>query len=227
MVEMNSRRAMLIFKHTSMANKEFTHDDAVKLVWRFLNKRETQIQHHFVEKPYVWHIVPNGDNFFSLVFSSIFPEITKDFYEEAKSMENGVVEVNSSMVTVISVNPIADLDYIGEYLRISSYNLVCQKNVRHKKTSVNATEKEDFCAAIVSRLVRRAKVFLNLDISEEDIQVKFPKQLSFGTKKYKDGLIPVQDVEMKLVAPKEIIELALYSGVGSKSGSGFGTVYSA
>lgn len=223
-------RAMIILRrltkndHTVLVD----HDNKMALVWRFL--KGNWIQHRDAEKPYCWDMSTNDGEYYNLTFSCISPEITRGFTQAAAKCVGTCLNVGTEFWQIDKVMPIQDLPFIANYLRLSSMNgLQCFTMKRLNDTKkcqilIHAGENpERFIASIKTRLIRRTKEFMNVEVPEDAVQIQHLNTLAgIISVPYKRSRVRTQQVTFKLVAPKAVLETALYGGIGKETGSGFG-----
>lgn len=208
----------------------------MSLVWRLLEN--TPVHHDEDEKPYTWTIEKSGENNYTLTFSSIDTNISKLFLDNASKNTNQAIQIEDSFWVPVLAVPVRDIPFLENWARIETRNgMICWKQThtvdkngkeRHGKQTYDInTDKAGFIKAFKQRLIRRAKLFLGQTYTEDDIQVKFLQRTNYGYVEYKGLKTPYQNITCKLIAPKPIIELAVYAGVGTKTGSGFGMVLAA
>lgn len=210
---------------------EVTHDEKMSLVWRML--RGTPVQHTNMEKPYTWAMEESGADTYTLTFSCIDPAITELFLKKAQETVNQAIQIERSFWIPVLAMPIQDIPYLQNVARIETQNgMICRHWYRYptgrgRRTFYIRTDKEDFIAAVKRQLVRRAKLFSHKEFQTSDIQIKFLRLVNYGDVQYKGRQLHYQNVTFKIIAPKEIIELLVYGGAGSLTGSGFGMVLAA
>lgn len=217
-------------------NTPVNHDEKMSLIWRLLEN--TAVHHDEVEKPYTWTIEKTGANKYTLTFSSIDTSISEVFLKKAKNSLNQAIQIESSFWIPLLAMPIQDIPFLENFARIETQNgVVCWKQTHtvdkdgtehHGKVTFDInTDKNGFIEALKRKLIRRAKLFLHKDFNESEIQIKFLRRLNYGCVEYKGLKTPYQNVSFKIIAPKELIELLVYGGLGAKTGSGFGMVLAA
>ena len=225
-----SHRAMVILHRLTKTDHTVLvdHDNKMALVWRFM--KEQWFPHREAEKPYCWDLSTNDGEYYNLTFSCITPEVTGWFLQAAKKCEGTCLNVGTEFWQVEKVMPVQDLPFIANYLRLSSMNgLQCftMKRVNETKKCrvlIHAGEDpERFITSIKTRLIRRTKEFMDVDIPEDAVKIQHLNTMAgIISIPYKHSRIRTQQVTFKLVAPKEVLEMALYGGIGKETGSGFG-----
>lgn len=230
-----AHRALILLTRVAPENKsDVSHDEKMSLVWRLLEE-STVIHHDGEEKPYCWTMDYDKDTkSATLIFSSIFPDVTAKLIEKAKNIIGSAIRINQANWIPNHAMAIQDIDYLDTWARISSTNGVVSWKTIHptidsirrlkKKTYDIDTDLTGFTNDIRDILIRKAKKFLQKDFAKEDIQIRHVHRLNYGHVDYKGMKIPYQNISCKIIAPQEIIELAVYGGIGSKTGSGFGMV---
>lgn len=222
-------RAMILLNRNGTT--EVTHDEKMSLVWRLL--RDTPVQHKNMEKPYTWTFEESGVNIYTLTFSCIDSSITELFLKKAQASLNQAIQIERSLWIPRMAMPIQDIPYLQNVARIETQNgMICRHWYRYpsgrgRRTFYIKTDKEDFIEAMKKQLVRRAKLFFHKEIQTSDIQIKFLRLLNYGDVQYKGRRIHYQNITFKIIAPKEIVELLVYGGAGTLTGSGFGMVLAA
>jgi CRISPR-associated endoribonuclease Cas6 len=221
----NHRIVVLINK---LNGPEVTRDNEVSLLWRFLEKNKN-LQHNQEEKTFTWNMEAGALSSYTMTFSSYDTKLVNDFFEIAKGLAGQAVTVGTTIWQVKEAMEIQDIDYIGEAIRISTVNgMVAMHKAynaegkKYNKTYDILTDKEAWISSVINRLIRRTNNFFGTAYEKKDVSITRLTLDGYDTVKYKNASIPVQNVQFKLSAPKEIIESAIYGGIGSHTGSGFG-----
>ena len=230
-----SHRIIVSFKR--IGKHKANRDEEVSLLWRLLREKGDE-QHNGKEKNFCWNMdVSDDPSMYSMVFSSIDTSVTDCLMRESKRlMESGtgIEVVGGSIWTVASVMPVEDFPYIGETISlVSTTGMISIRNAwdYRKNKACRRThflhDEEGYIGWVRQarkRLCRRTNKFMGTDYTEDDIVFEKVKQLGVSAVNYKGRNAPVQNVRVKIRAPKEVLETALYGGLGSSTGSGFGMV---
>ena len=202
---------------------QLSHDDKVPLVWRLLYGLKDN-RHDKRMKPFTWDMtVSEADNTVTLAFSSILEEFTDALLAEAKRvMEAGAALQfgHGNLWTVTGVFPVEDLPYIGKSIRLETLNgMVCKGRGKFL-----ASKEPGWQEAIIASLCRRAKEFLAVDVPADVVSIPFVEHKDYPKVMYKGCKMSLENVNLLLKGPRPILEIAIYNGLGSHTGSGFGAV---
>lgn len=228
--EKESHRAILVLQ--TEASHEMDHDEAMAVIWRFLNPNK--YWHKQEMKPYVWNVQKTGEGVFQFIFSSIQKADVKRFVEAAQEKIPAFRMKDGTIYNILHVQYLPDFDLSSNFVRVFSCG-GCQcfrkKGVGMRKRvwqMISATEApEKFVERIENSIRRRARCFLPdaKGIEEAPIRVRFVESTApTRTVSYKGCKIRTQFVTFKLEAPPEIQAVALYGGIGKEPSSGFGLV---
>lgn len=210
-----------------------THEEALSLLWFLLGVTDKEA-HKNKEKPFCWDFIPQRDGYYSLFFSSICEEDVTKVYQKAQACKEAF-QYRGNLLTIVSATPIADYVYYDNHLRLTSSSgayLVRhlydpQKNRRHK-VSINAVSDPESCGELIrNKLIHRCQLFKGEDVKPTDIRISYLKSATrrpYDTCDAFHTKMPLQCVTFKLEAPVPILDTALYGGIGSCTGSGFGMV---
>ena len=207
----------------SVSPSSLIHDDKVALVWRLLHGMKDN-RHDKKMKPFTWDMAVNeADSTVTLFFSSILEEFTEALLAEAKHLlETGAALQfgHGSLWAVSGVFPVEDLPYIGKSIRLETLNgMVCRG-----RGKILASKEPGWKDAVIASLCRRAKEFLGVNVAAEEVSIPFVEHRGYPKVMYKGCNMSLENVNILLKAPRPILEVALYNGIGSHTGSGFGAV---
>jgi hypothetical protein len=217
---LHPRRAVVSLKKINPT--ETSRDTAFSLVWTIL-REQTFFAHKNVPKPFTFYLEQYPMHEYILTFSSILPEITTFFIDHCKAFKGQTIAVDQdNLFCITDVYPIADLGYIGPFMRLKSVSgLYVSKNKKIREMK----EAGIWEKSLISHLIGRVQTFLHEDVSCDEIKVKLISLDAVKPVRFKTGsCIPAQFVQIRLTAPSIIIETALYGGLGVHTGSGFGMV---
>ena len=225
----------LIISFNRLATHPVTRDEEVSLLWRLLKETEENTHDNAV-KYYCWNMRQlDYSDFFSMVFSAVDVHVTEELLKNATALKesgHGREVRGGGVWTVTSVIPIDDLQYFGEAISLVSTSgmLAHRKQRCGDKRSYRTfflndrTTAEAWKQQLQERLVRRTNDFFGTDYTLADVQIIKAKHIFTETIMYKGGKRIAQYVRLKIKAPQEVLEMALYGGIGTSTGSGFGMV---
>lgn len=233
---MMNHRVTVIFECIRMDNfKEISHDEKMALIWRLVEETDKNI-HKNEEKPYTWSINNQGDKYV-LLFSCIDDEIMERFTNHVNELKNAGISVGTNIWKVTEVIPIEDYPFFNPTMRLMSLNgayfyqptegthKVTGKPIVYKRRVNVSKEPEEVAKQISFRLIRRANKYLGTNFTDEDVKIRYVELIpGSGHIEYKGRTLGIQTITFKIKAPKEIMETALYGGIGALTGSGFGAV---
>ena len=214
---------------------KLTKEQEIGIFWRLAGKAGSLV-HSDQEKPYMFYFKKaNDDGLYSLNISSIDPAIIDAYLENAREViEAGeAVDVQGLKVRPVDAFPVRDLDYIGESVCLATETgcTVCKrirtKEGRKSRYYLNPGKEADipgWKSVVARKLAERAKLFMDVDIPQESIAIEI---LGTGNREfvnYKSAKLPTDKVQVEIAAPSPVIFAAIYGGIGSHTGAGFGAV---
>ena len=229
-------RATIILERIQMGNKEISHDEKMALVWRLVEETDKNI-HKNEEKPYTWAFTEQGDQHYTLLFSSIDDSIMEKFAARAEELKGKGLSIGSNIWKISEVISIEDYPFFNPTMRLMSltgayfyeptegFHKVTGKPIVYKRRVRVDNEPEEVANQIRFRLVRRANKYLGTNFTEDDVKIRYVELIpGSGHIEYKNRTMGIQTITFRIKAPKEIMETALYGGIGALTGSGFGAV---
>jgi len=213
---------------------ELTREQEIGIFWRLAGKAE-KLVHNEQEKPYMFYLKQIGEGIHELNISSINPDIIEAFVENARSLiEAGEgIDVQGIKIRPLDVFPVKDLDFIGEKVVLATETgCCCCKRIRTKTgkrsryylNPSKESDAEEWKAIIARKLSERAAMFMGEEVPPEDIQIDILQVLDREFVKYKSARLPTDKVQIEIAAPSPVIFTAIYGGIGSHTGAGFGAV---
>ncbi len=234
---MMKHRVTVILERIQMGNiTEISHDEKMALVWRLIEETDKNV-HKNDEKMYTWCLNEQGERKYSLLFSSIDTTILEQFTKRAEELKNQGLTVGSNIWKITDVIPLEDYPFLNPTMRLQSlsgayvYQLVEEPHndtgeIMQFKHSVHIGHNPTLAANIIKhRLVRRANTVYGTEYTDNDVTIRYIELIP-GSEPvhYKHRTIGSQMLTFRIKAPKEVMETALYGGVGHLTGSGFGSV---
>ena len=229
-------RATIALERIQMGNKEISHDEKMALVWRLVEETDKNI-HKNEEKPYTWVLTEQGDQHYTLLFSSIDDSIMEKFAARAEELKGKGLSIGSNIWKISEVISIEDYPFFNPTMRLMSltgayfYQLTAGEHkvtgapINYKRRVSVADEPKEAANQIKFRLIRRANKYYGTNFTDDDVDVRYVELIpGSGHIEYKGRTLSSQKVTFRIKAPKEIMETALYGGIGALTGSGFGAV---
>lgn len=229
----------------SMLNLKKIHSREydVGIFWRLMG-RTKRILHNNQEKPYMFyfrtlHVVGMNVNPFDcyreLVIHSIDPVVIDTCINNVRKLIKAgeAVDVQGVAVRPIDAYPIKDLEYIGKKVYLATETgCCCCKRIRTKSGKRSRyyldpskeSDKEEWKLIIARKLATRAKRFLGEEVPDESIDIDILETGARQFVNYKSANLPTDFVKVKISAPAPIVFTAIYGGIGSHTGAGFGAV---
>lgn len=221
----NMHKAFVLMKKldTPLGPQGITHDEKVALIWRLLSGMEGN-RHDKKMKPFTWDMAVNeADSTVTLSFSSVVEEFTDVLLAEADRIMNEGKALqlgHGALWTVIGVFPVEDLPYIGRSIRLETVTgMVCKGRGKFL-----ASKEAGWKEAVIRGLCRKAHEFLGAEIAPEEVSIPLVEHRGYPKVIYKGCRMSLEDVSLLLKGPRPILEVAIYNGLGSHTGSGFGAV---
>ena len=224
-----SRQVIVLFN--KIAGEKINHDAALSLVWHVLNHSSdkgfiTQLHDNKQIKPFTWSF-SDGVKECSIRFSSIMEDITDRFIDGAKKLGvNAFMTSGGGVFQVTGVFPIHDLEHIGDSILLSSSpdsGISVSSGINGKRHFLLfEKERKAWVKRVENNLIHRAEVFFG--VKNPKVSVKVLKVHGYEAVLFKNFKLPVQYAFLKVSGSKEVLETALYGGVGNNTGSGFGLV---
>lgn len=213
---------------------KLTREQEIGIFWRLAGKAE-KLVHNDQEKPYMFYLNQTKRDLYALNINSINPDIVDAFVENVRSL----VEAREAVdVQGIKVRPrdaffVRDLDYIGEKVCLTTETgCCCCKRIRTKtgkrsRYYLDPKKEEDvkeWKTIIARKLVDRAMMFLGQEVRPESVQIDMLEVRDREFIEYKSAKLPCDKVTIEISAPSPVIFTAIYGGIGSHTGTGFGAV---
>ncbi len=211
-----------------------TQEQKIGIFWRLAGKVGAMV-HSNQEKPYMFYFRNPSFGLYELNINSLDANIIKAYIKNAEAMiaTGEAVDVQGLKVRPVDVFPVKDLDYIGEKVcLVTETGCCCCKRIRTKSGKRSRyyldprkeSDIEEWKAIIARKLAARAKMFMDVEVPEDAINVDI-----LGTKprqfvNYKSANLPTDRVQIEVSAPPSIVFTAMYGGIGSHTGAGFGAV---
>lgn len=218
------------------------HDNYVSLIWTFLTlgnpdlaaklhhegnakKNAAYPQSRF--RPYVFGVEAWPDEAgFTITFSSVQPEITATVMAGCRAalQKKEALAIETHLFEVQKAIPIQDLIYIGKNMTLKACSpVVASIRKNQTKTYLLYHENPEFWANRIARnLASRTHAYLG--VAPREIKVVVMDAGKHIATVYKDTKIPGRYVTVKIYGEPEALQMALYGGIGERTGSGFGMV---
>jgi len=235
-MKINHRVTVILERIQMSAEAELSRDAKMALVWRLIQETDKNI-HKNEEKFYTWHFDTQNEQKYTLLFSCLDNDILEKFVNRANELKGQGLSVGTDIWKIVEVIPIEDYPFLSASLRLQSLNGAC---IRHLVRGFHSIKGEDtlltrdiyvkYDSALAveilkHHLVKRANKIYGTEYTKDDVGIRYLELLP-GSERvtYKDRRMASQLVTFRIKAPKEIMETALYGGIGSLTGSGFGSV---
>ena len=214
----------------AFGSKPMTRDIEVGIVWRLLGERPPEF--HQGIKPYTFHFEDAGNECYRLSFSSVLPSLTDEVTLAARNLLSSQTALECCGISfrIRKITPIQDLTFYSNAVRmisLSGCRVICKKDVHGKfvERTIHAERNpQSFIQAMTRMLAAKTKLFLGKEVSEDEIQIQYLKLLDSEQIDFHHSKQCGQYVTFRISAPKEVLETAAYSGIGRKTGCGFGAV---
>lgn len=213
-----------------------TREQEIGIFWRLAGKAESLV-HNNQEKPYMFYINPvnTSEGLYELNVNSIDPNIIEACYESVTALVKAgeAVDVQGLKVRPVDAFYVKDLDYIGEKVCLTTETgLCCCKRIRTKTGRRSryyldprkSSDIEEWKAILARKLSDRTKQFMDIEIPAETINIDILDVQSREFITYKSANLPTDRVQVEISAVSPVIFAAIYGGLGSHTGAGFGAV---
>ena len=213
---------------------DLTQEQKIGIFWRLAGKVGALV-HSNQEKPYMFYFRKPSFGLYELNISSLDARIIKAYISNAEAMiaTGEAVDVQGLKVRPVDVFPVKDLDYIGEKVcLVTETGCCCCKRIRTKSGKRSRyyldprkeSDVEEWKAIIARKLAARTKMFMGIDMSEDSIGVDIISTKPRQFVNYKSANLPTDFVQIEVSAPSPAVFTAIYGGIGSHTGAGFGAV---
>lgn len=216
--------------------KKLTREQEIGIFWRLAGKAESLV-HNNQEKPYMFYFNPvnPSEGLYELNISSIDSDIISACMDSVRELIDAgeAVDVQGLKVRPVDVFPVKDLEYIGEKVcLVTETGCCCCKRIRTKAGKRSRyyldpkreNDIEEWKNIIARKLSARTKMFLGIDIPTELIRVDVLDVKAREFVSYKSANLPTDKVQVEITAVSPVIFTAIYGGLGSHTGAGFGAV---
>lgn len=218
-----NRIAILVEQHGEPAPK----DQAVTFFWRLLSAGDEALAkqlHGSKEKfkPYAWAYKQG-----MLTFASVREDIALALKEGAISLIGQGIMIENNVFEVKKVLPIQPVQRISGRMTVKALSPIAlsYRGEDGKKKPVFLDQDEELWKKLLAQnLVRRTNAFLNLELLPNAVGVRIVQKGFPCSIPYKFPVPARADVVIELMGEPEAIEVALYGGLGERTGSGFGLV---
>ena len=213
---------------------ELWHGVGIQFLWNGLLQGGC-VKHDNQQKPFCWNVEAKGLDTAVLTFTSIVEDITSYAIKKAQEARDGKAYLplaGNINVLVQEVYPIVDVPYLHNSVSLKTISgMICRtgkvkiygqsKPRRYLTTRDNGKEwKEN----IIGSLVRKTNMFLGTAYKKEDVSIDHIQCNGFRRTAYHNHKYGCEIVSFVLRGPDEVLQAAIYGGIGSKNPSGFGMV---
>ena len=219
-----------------------TREEEIGIFWRLMGKTQN-IAHNNQEKPYMFYFKTRVNPFraheissqMELHVSSIESKVIEAFISNVRALiEAGeAVDVQGTTIRPLDVFPVKDLDFIGEKVcLVTETGCCCCKRIRTKSGKRSRyyldprkeSDVEEWKAIIARKLAARTKMFMGVEVPEDTVSVDIISTKPRQFVNYKSANLPTDFVQIEVSAPSPAVFTAIYGGIGSHTGAGFGAV---
>ncbi len=213
---------------------DLTQEQKIGIFWRLAGKVGALV-HSNQEKPYMFYFRKPSFGLYELNISSLDASIIKAYISNAEAMiaTGEAVDVQGLKVRPVDVFPVKDLDYIGEKVcLVTETGCCCCKRIRTKSGKRSRyyldprkeSDVEEWKAIIARKLAARTKMFMGVEVPEDTVSVDIISTKPRQFINYKSANLPTDFVQIEVSAPTPAVFTAIYGGIGSHTGAGFGAV---
>ncbi len=239
-----SHKIVIKFEAVKNAN-QIVRDTWVAAIWHLLavaDETEAKRLHDAsVPKGFVWHVTQDNaqdENVFLMEFSCIRPELVEMMKKGAEIYRADKTAYQLSGDIILRIKDYFDVNdpfLSSGCLRLAPVTgMILDRSVKAKKRKDNDepgpkrislnpyADQIAFCRRLKHNLLLKAKLLLGENYEPKDIGLRI---ISSGT----EEAMPFRGIPLRghlcsvqLVAPKPVLEIALYAGLGRMNGLGFG-----
>ena len=213
---------------------DLTQEQKIGIFWRLAGKVGALV-HSNQEKPYMFYFRKPSFGLYELNISSLDASIIKAYISNAEAMiaTGEAVDVQGLKVRPVDVFPVKDLDFIGEKVcLVTETGCCCCKRIRTKSGKRSRyyldprkeSDVEEWKAIIARKLAARTKMFMGVEVPEDTVSVDIISTKPRQFVNYKSANLPTDFVQIEVSAPSPAVFTAIYGGIGSHTGAGFGAV---
>ena len=213
---------------------DLTQEQKIGIFWRLAGKVGALV-HSNQEKPYMFYFRKPSFGLYELNISSLDASIIKAYISNAEAMiaTGEAVDVQGLKVRPVDVFPVKDLDFIGEKVcLVTETGCCCCKRIRTKSGKRSRyyldprkeSDVEEWKAIIARKLAARTKMFMGVEVPEDSVSVDIISTKPRQFVNYKSANLPTDFVQIEVSAPSPAVFTAIYGGIGSHTGAGFGAV---
>ena len=207
-----------------------SQDEGISFIWKIFQKADLDFMRKWHDsdtiKPFTWNIEQYSPADFTVSFSSILPDIAKCFKAGCDGLKGKAIQIaGGSTIYIDKSYIIEDIGYIGKSIWLQSISgITLTKRHNHKKDYIRITNNQNiWVERLKNNLLRRTEQFTN-NAADNFVEISKLHIEGLANIKYKQASIPVQFAKIKLIGSKNVIETALYGGLGEHTASGFGMV---
>lgn len=224
------RRVATLIKKTGTA--PVSHDNFMALIWDILgagNQELADTIHNTTAnyRPYVWSVETwPDDKGYTITFASVKEEIAQAFLggSEKLSISREAISIAGNLFQVDSAIPIRDLRHIPKTVEFASTSPIVTSMKINGKRRYLVYQNDPSLTEIrlTNNLKRRIKAFYGTDTPTFNLKIINTSYPQFT--EYKGTRIPGSFLNVRITGDPEAIAMALYGGLGERTGSGFGMI---
>ena len=210
----------------------------VAAIWRLFTlsgmKDVAKFHDYNDSKGFIWNLEEVSQNNFSLEFASIREDLVQAVSDGAKSLiqKGEALSLSKDVILkVLDVVPVQDFAIVDGSLRLNAVSGIivnrhtkigCGKGKRRHYAVSPYENRDSYLGRIKRNLIAKVRAFCDKTLTEEDFGVSI---LSAGLSQsisYQNISLQGYPCSLQITGPKEVLEVALYAGVGTHNGFGCG-----
>jgi len=221
------RRAAVIFKKYGVHT--LSHGQIVAMVYQLLSAGNAELAgglHKPAQKfkPFT-HAADESKGSCTLYFSSFMPEITGTFLAGAGRYQAGGLMLGNCLYKIIDSVSIPDVSHLPGKMTIKTLSPIvlsrCAEN-RKKEYILYPKNEKVWLDALARNLAKRVLAFYGKDAQ---VEIQAVTRGKAALVEYQQTKIPARHMTLKITGGPEVLEMAIYGGLGERTGSGFGMVW--
>lgn len=216
----------------SQYGESYEHDHLVTLFWRMLEAGDSSLakELHSAKqkyKAYTWayQAHPTGGLF---TFSTIHQHIADAVERGAMALVGQGIMIEDRVFEIVKVLPVQPVQRIGARMTLKAVSPISLsfRNEKSKKEYAYLDKSEEYWKSLcIKNLVNRARNFYGLEIPEKAVSLRIVNKGTPCNVHYIKTAIPARkSMILELQGDPKLLELAIYGGLGERTGSGFGMV---
>ncbi len=234
----------LVIDFELVNQNEIKRESWVAAIWHLLGvvnfQNAKELHDRNVPKGFVWNVTRRGETTYCMTFSSIRPKLVEMLKTGAETQMKSGKAFTLSDDVILKIKNITEVDdyFIkSSLIRLSPITgIILDRRIKVKKSKLHGDnpnrsklvpmnpfdDRIDFEKRLKNNLILKLKTLSDLEYSPDNIRLRI---ISSGEEKdmaFREVPLRGHYCSVQINAPKPVLEMALYAGLGRMNGLGFG-----